>query len=450
MSTRSARRSRNAQLGYWIEQAQVSYAILARELRDTAAACGRPDLCPDRTRIGHWVSSGEQPRPPLPEIIAATLSRLCACTLTPADLGLSSPSALDPGARSFAHPAPPPAPPALAGDPTNRRAALTIIGTGTLIPLLTAAAETATAYARQATTSDLDQAQISDLDLAVHRLGVTYSTYTPRQLWPQAAHYRHQAFELLHHRRHTLREGREVARCAGMLSVVLAWLSHDLGNQAAVEAFAADAKTHGQQADAPEVCAWAEDVLATHALYSKRPLDALAAATRGLAVAPRNGPAAIRMTAQIARAHAMLGNAEGFTVAADLAHAYQDQLPAATSGLFSVDAVRILSYDASSYIWLDDPNQAQKAAGDAIEHYRAISAPTRLAIAQLDLALAHAALGEPSAAVDVGRQALSSDRLVTAVTGRLRQLDEDLRRRYPTLSDVLDFHEQVRSMRLAA
>ncbi|MEV6987547.1 hypothetical protein AB0M95_40690 [Sphaerisporangium sp. NPDC051017] len=441
-----------------IDEAGVSYGALADALAETCKAEKRPDLRPDRTRIGHWVNGGEQPRPPLPEFLAVTLGRLCQRALTPADLGFSSvasPSEPNPAmnGHSPAHAATLAAAPTQEGDPTKRRQALAALGVAAVSPLLgrkAEAAQAATNYARHATLTELEPADISDLEVAVDQFGATYSSHPPQRLWPEVSQRRHEAFELLHHRRHTLREGRHIARHAGMLSVILAWLAHDLGEPQVARAFAADAKAHGQQADAPEVCAWAEDMLATHALYDDRPLDALAAATRGLAVAPRNGPIAVRLTAQRARAHALLGDADSFADAAAQAHHFQAGLPATNTGLFAVDAVRIISYDASSHIWLDHPQQARDAALEAIQHYQAAQAPTRLSIAQLDLALAYTALSEVEAAIEAGRQALRSDRLVSAITSRARQLDHSLRRRFPTLPETRDFHDQVRLLQPSA
>jgi hypothetical protein len=389
----------------------------------------------------------------MPQILATTLSRLCNHPLTPTHLGLTNAGPRRPTITTQ-FPADPAAPPAapddLTGDHTNRRAALNALGAVALSPLLasgTAAADAAAAYTRGATTSELDAADIADLEVAVHRLGAIYPNHRPRELWPIAARHRHQADHLLHHRRHTLKEGRELARNAGMLSVVLAWLAHDLGDRPTMDAFAADAFAHGDQADAPEVCAWAEDVIATHALYDNRPLDALAAATRGHALAPRGSNAAIRVTAQLSRARARLGDAEGFKQAAALAHTYQEHLPATATGLFAVDAARIVSYDASSLIWLDQPAHALASATEAINYYRgaSASAPTRLVIAQLDLAMAHTALGAPDAAVELGLEALNASRPVNAITERARQLDHVLLRNYPVLPEVVDFHERIRT-----
>ncbi|WP_159057232.1 hypothetical protein [Streptomyces scabiei] len=262
--------------------------------------------------------------------------------------------------------------------------------------------------------------------------------------------HRQRAHELLHHRRHTLREGREIAYQAGMLSVILAWVAHDTADHKAVAAFAADAGAHGQQADAPEVTAWAEDVLATDALFDDRPLDALTAATRGLAVAPRKGDAAIRLTAQLGRIHARLGNHESFSETSGLVEAHRSSLPACRSGLFRFDGAGIDSFNASSFLWLGRPQEAHDVAVTSIGHYRSLPAPevapTRMAIAQLDLALAYAALGDPDEAVRVGKEALSSARLVNAIASRAQYLGLALRRRYHGLGTAEDFREQVQAI----
>ncbi|SFD19423.1 hypothetical protein SAMN05421773_1115 [Streptomyces aidingensis] len=296
------------------------------------------------------------------------------------------------------------------------------------------------------TATDIAPAEIDDLELAVHRLGATYSAHPPQALWPVAAGHRLHADSLLQ-RRHTLRQGRELAHLAGMLSVILAWLAHDLGRTALVPTLGADAWHHGEQAGSPEVSAWSQDVVCTDALYAERPLDALTAATRGLAVAPAGSNAAIRLTAQLARAQAVIGNRSGFAEAAVRAHAFREHIPLRGTGLFAVDAMRIVSYDATSHGRLGNHERARAAAEEAIRHYAPAAgpghAPTRLAIARLDLATAHAALGEPEGAISTARQALTGDRVVQSVKDRARLLGRTLLLRYPDLPEARAFHEEL-------
>ncbi|RKT08212.1 hypothetical protein BX286_6296 [Streptomyces sp. 3211.6] len=266
--------------------------------------------------------------------------------------------------------------------------------------------------------------------------------------------HRQKAHVLLHHRRHTLREGREIAQHAGWLSVVLAWIAHDTGDHDAVAAFAADASAHGQQADAPEVTAWAEDVLATDALYNGKPLDALAAATRGLAIAPRQSKAVHRLTAQLARVHARLGNGDGYREAAQRVDECRPDLPPSWSGLFGFDSAAVESFNASSFLWLGHPREAHDAAIAAIGLYRSMvapaAAPTRLALAELDLALARAALGDLEGAVLTGREALAGPRVVDVILDRAHQLHLDLRRRFPGHRLTDELRDQIRATRNAA
>ncbi|MCZ1012216.1 tetratricopeptide repeat protein [Streptomyces lydicus] len=450
------RKSPNLALRGWLKRSGMTYEEVAIGLRQIAARNGRRDLAPGRSRIGHWANDGEQPREPIPSYLAHILTHACRLTtpLTPADLNMNQiDSQVISTLCDLCDPSASLPTPGLAGDPTKRRTALTLIGGTALTPLMApsaASAGTVHAYAQHAAATELAPGEPEELELAVQHLGAAYSAQPPRDLWRDAAAHRHRAFTLLHDHRHTLREGRDLSRHAGMLSVILAWIAHDLGRTDLVEAFCIDAGEQAKQADAPEVHAWAEDVRCTDALYDGRDLDALTAATRGLAVAPRNSDAAVRLTAQLARTQAKLGNSEAFADAAGRAHRFQERLPLHGKGLFGVDAVRIVSYDASSHRWLGDNHSARKAATEAIDFYKAMpnghQAPTRLAIAQLDLALAHTALGEPDAAIVAARQALSSDRLVHSVLGRAKHLDHRLRLRYPTLPLVTSFSEEVHAL----
>ena len=448
-SNSPARRAkrRNTRLEQWLGQAQMSFQDMAVELRRMAVAEGRPELARGRTRIAHWVSGGDLPREPIPTYVARILTRKCrlGTALTPEDLGMG-PSERPPGGKPGI-PVSPAAAPDEEGDPTNRRTAVSLIGAA-LLPHA-ASADTVRAYTRHATSSELVPGDAEDLEYAVHRIGAGYSAASPQELWPVVASYRQRAFSLLT-RRHTLREGRELANHAGMLSVILAWIAHDLGERDLVNVLCADAWEQGRQADALEVGAWAEDVRATDALYNGRPLDALASATPGLAVAPRNSNAAIRLAAQTARAQARLGDRSAYAQAAALANHYREKLPLHASGLFAVDSVRLTSYEASSWGWLGDHTQARTAAAQAIEHYMAMpapyQAPTRLAIARLDLASAHAELGEPDAAIAAARQALVGKRPVQSIHNRLKQLERKLKTRYPTLPITQAFSEEAKTL----
>ncbi|MCZ4098059.1 XRE family transcriptional regulator [Streptomyces sp. H39-C1] len=227
--------------------------------------------------------------------------------------------------------------------------------------------------------------------------------------------------------RHTLGQAQELAHAAGMLSVVLAWLAHDLGEPQTALAYCADARAHGTAAGMGDVCAWADDAAATTCLYADQPQRAADYAFRGLTAATSTA-ARVRLAAQTARAQARSGNADAFVSARRLAHEAAAGLPPHASGLFSADQVRLLSFDATSYLALGQPRPARAAAEDAVTEYdsAAYRSPTRAAIAHLDLADAHAALGGLDVALTHGSIALRVQRHADAINTRAHHLANTL------------------------
>ncbi|WP_369267155.1 transcriptional regulator [Streptomyces harbinensis] len=86
-----ADRRRNDALAHWVARAQSSYSELATELQREARRAGHHDIAPGKSRVGRWINDGEQPRSPVPELLAATLTRMCRLPrpLTPTDLGFA-------------------------------------------------------------------------------------------------------------------------------------------------------------------------------------------------------------------------------------------------------------------------------------------------------------------------------------------------------------------------
>lgn len=403
----------------------MKYAEVAAAVRKMAAAEGRHHVATDRTRVGHWIKDGGQPQDPVPRYLAAIFTKALKLTrpLIVEDLGFVDAAREVAQAPSY---------------PTSALPVLAALGATT---------EEARNYARAAAVTDLKPGDVEDLELSVHQLAAGYATKSLGELWGEADRCRKRAHSLLTHCRHTLREGRELTRHAGMLSIILAWIAHDLGEDGLVQAYCDDAWAQGIEADALDVCAWSEDVRCTHALYAGRPYDAFAAAARGLSVAPAGNRIALRLTAQLARVNARLNNRSAFTDAMVRLRPHSHELPPHHSGLFSLDAAVLASYEASSHIWLGDHHEAITAAETAIGYYRAMPrpqlAPTRLAIAHLDLALAHTALGNPEQAVTAARQALTSNRVVDSLRRRSEHLEHRLLLRYPELRAVRDFSEEL-------
>lgn len=313
-----------------------------------------------------------------------------------------------------------------------------------------ASAVEAMEYTRRAEATEVGACTLEHLQLAIAEMAAAFAHTPPAELFPQALWYRRHVAGLLESSRHTLRERRELYRCAGWLSVILGWLSHDLGSARTGEAYCLDAWEHGWQAEYGEICAWAMDAAASIAMYSGRPEAARDASSRGMAQAPSGSAAAVRVSCQLARASARLGRRDDFQGTLRQTRLLLDGLPAQDSGLFGADAGRISSYAATSAIWLGHADEAIGHARDAIDFYRQAPAPerspTREAIAHLDLGIALTTLGRLEAAVEAADPALSTRRLTGSVLARAADLDATLRVRFAEAVPTRQFHERYEAL----
>ena len=343
------------------------------------------------------------------------------------------------------------------GDSTDRRQTLKLLGTSTVglgaahagLDPFTQSAVEAMEFTRRAEASQLGPRTLEHLDSVVSGMAAAFPRTPPGELFPKVRWYRGQVEDLIVGR-HTLREGRELYRHAGWLSVILAWLSNDLGDPVTAEAHCLDAWEHGWQAEDHEICSWAMDARATISTYSNQPSAAKDAAERGLKQAPQGSAVAVRVSVQLSRSYAKIGCSDQFQDALKEAQTRLDQLDHQGSGLFAVDYGRLASYAASSYIWLGQPDRAALYAKEAIAFYGDVGlserSPTREAIARLDLALAHVELGQPDDAVEQIEQALSSERITGSVLSRLGDLMVCMRHKYPqleTTKELTDRHSEM-------
>jgi hypothetical protein len=87
-SPEEPRRVGESALTYWFRISGYSKKGLAAAVTQKAHATGNPHVRPDGSRVRRWLS-GEQPRPPVPDLLAAVLSARLGRPLTAADLGLA-------------------------------------------------------------------------------------------------------------------------------------------------------------------------------------------------------------------------------------------------------------------------------------------------------------------------------------------------------------------------
>jgi len=340
------------------------------------------------------------------------------------------------------------------GDRTDRRQALTLLGTSTLglgaahadLDSFTQSAVEAMEFTRRAEASQLGPRTLEHLDFVVSDLAAVSPHTPPGELFPKARWYRRQVADLLGGR-HTLRESRELYHHAGSLSIILAWQLIDLGDLVTAEAHCLDAWEHGWQAEDYEICAWAMDTKNTIALYRNQPAAARDAAERGLKHAPRGSAVAAEVSVKLARAYARLDQADQFQEVLKDAQTRFGQLDHQNFGLFSANSGVLAFYTADSYIWLGRPNRAIPYAKETISFCRDRGLdPTREALARLDLARAHVDLGQPDDAVEHIAQALDSERITGVVLRRLGDLAVRMQHQYPqlgTTKELADRHSEM-------
>ncbi|MEU6035848.1 hypothetical protein ABZ801_10600 [Actinomadura sp. NPDC047616] len=348
------------------------------------------------------------------------------------------------------------------GGPTKRRDALRLGATVAVAPellhrVLPDTAAEAMEFTRRASASAVGHGTFAHLESVIATLDRRQNIDAPADVFVSAHAYRNRVAELIEGPR-TLKESRELFVYAAWLSEMLAWLAHDLGDPLAAEAWAIDAFEHADQAGHDELCAFATDAMASIAIYNNQPARALAAARRGIAKAPTRHPLAVRLRTQAARAHARLGEREGYQEMFRQAGELYERLPARAPLRIAMDTGTLASFAirghaAQACIWLGDAEQgdfvrARQYAQDALDAELASpdpsQSPSRVPIARLDLALALAELGEPEEAAEQGRQALTASRLVDPVRRRAGDLDRVLTARYRDLSAVQDFREAYR------
>ncbi|MGH3719670.1 MAG: helix-turn-helix domain-containing protein [Pseudonocardiaceae bacterium] len=339
------------------------------------------------------------------------------------------------------------------GDSTDRRQAVTLLGTSAVglavahvdLGPFTQSAVEAMEFTRRAEASQLGPRTLEHLDSVVSDLAATVHHTPPGELFPKARWYRGQVEDLIAGR-HTLREGRELYRHAGSLSIILAWQAIDLGDLAAAEAHCLDAWEHGWQAEDHEICAWAMNAKTTIYTYGNRPAAARDAAECGLKHAPRGSVAAVGVGVKLARAYARLGQVDQFQEVLKGAQTRFGQLNHLGSGLYSVNSGMLALYTADSYIWLDRPERAIPYVEETISFCRGLGPaerePTKEALAHLDLARAHVGLGQPDDAAEQIEQALSAEFITGTVLSRLGDLMVCMRHKYPQLGTTKELADR--------
>jgi len=431
---------------------------LARRVVDLAVARGVANVRCDHTSVLRWLA-GEQPRPPVPELVALVLGDAVGRqvpetelgmtpSVLPADLGLHLPTAwTDTVAISTA---------LWRADVQRRRFLANAVFASAAVPasalrwLTSPPADAPAANGlRQVGRADIDA--IRDLTLSYremdNRLGggklrvviVSYlDDHVSRLL--TGGSYREET-------------GRQLAAACGELSQLAGWVAYDSDEHGVAQRYLTQALAYARHADDPALAAEILAAQAHQALYLSRPGEAIDLARAAQAAALRDGSATLLTECLVMEAHGHAARNDAHACGTVLARtertfdrATREDDPA---WLAYFDEAYLAARMAQCFRDLGEAGHAARYARRSLDmdgrYVRGRAFNLSL------LATAHAAQGEPEQACNVGRQAL--DLTVRLTSARSVRYVRDLVRRLRPRADipaVRDFTAEVRERLPAA
>jgi transcriptional regulator with XRE-family HTH domain len=243
---------------------------------------------------------------------------------------------------------------------------------------------------------------------------------------------------------------RRLLSAAGWAAGLLANAQLDSGSLASARPNCRAALLYGLQAEDARLIAWAHDRHAKICFYTDDLIGVRRHVEAGLERAPARSSGRVGLLGAQARLLARMGNAaETMRVVNQVTREYDD-LPMSQigGGLFLISEIYPAACSSQATVWLNEPELTIRQALATIEVLDRAPGPsrrpTRVAIAQLDIATALVQQEKPDEACHFATLAINTDRIASSVVLRAARFGADLLKRWPDLPDVRDFHERSR------
>lgn len=425
---------------------------LARRVVDMAATDGLAGVRCDHTSVLRWLA-GQQPRPPVPELIAAVVSDALGRKVSENELGMSpSDVAGDIGLQFSSRWADTTATSTALwrADVQRRRflvdAAFTsaALSASALHWLTSPPAEAPAASGmRRVGNSDIDA--IRDLTRAYRELD---NRFGGGQIRGTIVSYLDEHVSLLLTTGNYRAEiGRRLATACGELSQLAGWVAYDSDQHGLAQRYLTQALAYAWYADDPALAAEILVAQAHQALYLARPDEAINVARAAQAAATRHGSATLLTECLVMEAHGHAARNDAQTCGAVLARAEQTFDRAVREDdpawLAYFDEAYLAARMAQCFRDLGEADHAARYARRSLDmdHRYVRGRAFNLSL----LASAYATQDEPEQAVVVGRQAL--DLTVRISSARSTRYVRDVVRGLQPRADVAavrDFTEEVR------
>jgi tetratricopeptide (TPR) repeat protein len=448
----------NLRLRALLDEAGMSNKGLARRVVDLAHSRGVANVRCDHTSVLRWLA-GEQPRPPVPELVAAVLGdALCRRVAEtelgmtpsdlPADLGLQLPVGwTQTVAISTA---------LWRADVQRRRFLVGAVFTSAALPAsalrwLTSPSADAPAGSGPRRVGQADIDAIRDLTRSYREMDNRLGGGKLRGVI--VSYLDDHVSRLLTSGSYAEDTGRRLAAACGELSQLAGWVAYDSDEHGVAQRYLTQALAYARHADDPALAAEILAAQAHQALYLSRPDEAVDLARAAQAAASRRGSATLLTECLVMEAHGHAARNDVRACGMALASAERTFDRAARN-----DDPAWLAYFDEAYLaarmaqCFRDLGEARRAAQYARRSLDMDGRYVRGRAFNLSLlATAHAAQGEPEQACVTGRQALEvTVRLTSARSVRyLRDLIRLLRPRTDN-SAVRDFTAEVRERLPAA
>jgi hypothetical protein len=297
-------------------------------------------------------------------------------------------------------------------------------------------------------TSDADDSTIDGLRIVADRLCSEYPYLPSDQLLLEGRSWL-QRLTTFRGQRLTLSQHREILVLAGWLALLIGCVEYDIGRRHDAETTRRAALSLGAETEHPEISAWAHEMRAWMALTTGDYHGVISAARNGLDAAP-NHPVAVQLAAQEAKAWARIGDKRQTEVSLDRGRRLLDSLPYPENldHHFVVDPTKFDFYAMDCYRHLGEDPIARSLADSVIQASTDFDgterAPMRIAEARITQGVVAAREGDLEHAVQLGGQALTSDRKsLPSLIMVSRDLTRILNERYPHEQATADYLEEL-------
>jgi hypothetical protein len=434
-------RAANLRLRALMDETGMSNKGLARRVADLARARGVANVRCDHTSVLRWLS-GEQPRPPVPELIVGVLGDAVGRPVTvaelgmtpsdmPADLGLHLPTAwTDTVAISTA---------LWRADVQRRRflasAAFAAAATqASALRWLTSAPACAPAGNGPLRVGHTDVEAIRELTLSYRELD---NRHGGGRLRPVILSYLDDhVSHLLINGSYREETGRQLAAACGELSQLAGWVAYDCGEHGVAQRYLTLALAYARHADDHALGAEILAAQAHQALYLARPGEAIDLSRAAQAAAFKHGSATLLTECLVMEAHGHAARNDALACGTALAtaertfdRATQEDNPA---WLAYFDEAYLAARMAHCFRDLGEASHAASYARRSLDMDSRYVRGRAFNLALL--ATACAAQDEPERACSIGRQAL--DLTMRLTSARSVRYVHDLVRRLRPRADV--------------